>query len=83
MGVPDEMITTQIDGSDYFDAKVAAMRAHATQIAVGGMFYALADRVGQRNFATEQYVLVRGERGPGNGPDGREDDLFASVPGAS
>ncbi len=83
MGVPDEMITTQIDGADYFDAKVAAMRAHATQIAVGGMFYALADRVGQRNFATEQYILVRGERGPGSGPEGREDDLFAAVPGAS
>lgn len=83
MGVPDEQITTQIDGGDYFVAKIAAMRAHATQIAVGGMFYALADRVGQRNFATEQYVLVRGDRGPGNGPEGREDDLFAGVSRAS
>jgi N-acetyl-1-D-myo-inositol-2-amino-2-deoxy-alpha-D-glucopyranoside deacetylase len=83
MGVPDEQITTQIDGSEQFSAKIAAMRAHATQIAVGGMFYALADRVGQKNFATEQYVLVRGDRGPGNGPEGREDDLFAGVLGAS
>jgi N-acetyl-1-D-myo-inositol-2-amino-2-deoxy-alpha-D-glucopyranoside deacetylase len=47
------------------------------------MFYALADRVGQKNFATEQYVLVRGDRGPGDGPAGREDDLFAGVLGAS
>jgi N-acetyl-1-D-myo-inositol-2-amino-2-deoxy-alpha-D-glucopyranoside deacetylase len=83
MGVPDEQITTEIDGADHFDAKIAAMRAHATQIAVGGMFYALADRVGQKNFATEQYVLVRGDRGPGDGPAGREDDLFAGVLGAS
>src|SRR3954453_6761367 len=83
MGVPDEQITTQIDGSEHFDAKIAAMRAHATQIAVGGMFYALADRVGQKNFATEQFVLVRGERGAPDGPEGREDDLFAGIPGAS
>ena len=52
MGVPDEQITTQIDAEDQFSAKIAAMRAHATQIAVGGMFYALADRVGHKNFAT-------------------------------
>jgi hypothetical protein len=26
---------------------------------------------------------VRGERGPGNGPEGREDDLFAGISGAS
>jgi N-acetyl-1-D-myo-inositol-2-amino-2-deoxy-alpha-D-glucopyranoside deacetylase len=83
MGVPDDQITTEIDGRDFFDAKIAAMRAHSTQIAVDGMFFALADRVGQRNFATEQYVLVRGERGPGDGADGRETDLFAGVLGAS
>ena len=74
MGVPDEQITTQIDGEQFFPAKIAAMRAHATQIAVGGMFYALADMVGQKNFATEQYVLVRGERGArrrSGGPGGR------------
>ena len=58
------------------------MRAHATQIAVGGMFYALADMVGQKNFATEQYVLVRGERGMGDGPEGREGELFSGIPGA-
>jgi N-acetyl-1-D-myo-inositol-2-amino-2-deoxy-alpha-D-glucopyranoside deacetylase len=82
MGVPDEQITTEIDGEAHFPAKLAAMRAHATQIAVGGMFFALADKVGQKNFASEQYILTRGERAPGNGPHGREDDLFAGVPGA-
>ena len=36
-----------------------------------------------RNFAREQYVLVRGDRGAGNGPDGREDDLFSGLLSAS
>jgi N-acetyl-1-D-myo-inositol-2-amino-2-deoxy-alpha-D-glucopyranoside deacetylase len=83
IGVPDEQITAEIDGEDFFEAKIAAMRAHATQIAVGGMFYALADMVGQKNFATEQYVLARGQSGIGDGPQGRETDLFSGVLGAS
>ncbi len=33
-GVPDEQVTTEIDGTDYLDAKLAALRAHATQISV-------------------------------------------------
>jgi len=34
--VPDEQVTTEIDGSRYLAAKTAALRAHATQIAVKG-----------------------------------------------
>jgi N-acetyl-1-D-myo-inositol-2-amino-2-deoxy-alpha-D-glucopyranoside deacetylase len=34
--VPDEQVTTEIDGSGYLAAKTAALRAHATQIAVQG-----------------------------------------------
>jgi len=34
--VPDEQVTTEIDGSGYLAAKTAALRAHATQIAVKG-----------------------------------------------
>src|SRR5689334_8274495 len=34
--VPDEQVTTEIDGSAYLEAKTAAMRAHATQITVDG-----------------------------------------------
>ena len=78
-GVPDEVITTEVDGRDHLDAKVAAMRAHASQIAVDGPFFALSNNVGQRAFGLEHYVLVRGERGPASGPDGRESDLFGAV----
>jgi N-acetyl-1-D-myo-inositol-2-amino-2-deoxy-alpha-D-glucopyranoside deacetylase len=78
-GVPDELVTTQVDARDQLEAKVAAMRAHRTQIAVDGPFFALSNNVGQRAFGLEHYVLARGERGPGNGPEGREDDLFAGL----
>lgn len=79
MGVPDDQITTQFDGGDQFDKKMDAMRAHATQIEVDGMFYALADGAGQRAWGTEHFILVRGVRGLSAGPDGREDDLFAGL----
>ncbi|MFP5218284.1 MAG: N-acetyl-1-D-myo-inositol-2-amino-2-deoxy-alpha-D-glucopyranoside deacetylase [Actinomycetes bacterium] len=76
-GVPDEVVTTAVDASEYLDAKLAAMRAHKTQIAVDGPFFALSNKVGQRAFGVEHYVLARGEAVPG--PDGREDDLFAGT----
>ncbi len=78
-GVPDEVVTTEVDASAHLDAKLAAMRAHRTQIAVDGPFFALSNNVGQRAFGVEHFVLVRGERGPGTGPSGREDDLLAGV----
>jgi len=78
-GNPDEDVTTEVDARDQLEAKVAAMRAHRTQIAVDGPFFALSNNIGQRAFGIEHFVLARGERGPGVGPDGREDDLFAGL----
>lgn len=78
-GVRDEQITAAVDGSAFADAKFAAMREHASQIAVDFPFFALADNVGQKAMAVEHYILVRGERGAGLGPSGWEDDLFAGV----
>jgi N-acetyl-1-D-myo-inositol-2-amino-2-deoxy-alpha-D-glucopyranoside deacetylase len=78
-GVPDETVTTEVDARDHLDAKVAAMRAHKTQIAVDGPFFALSNGIGQKAFGREHYVLARGGQGNGDGPDGREDDLFAGL----
>ena len=78
IGVDDEVVTTEIDAREFFDAKVAALRAHRSQVAVDGIFFALADGIGQQAWAVEQYILVRGAPGPA-GPDGREDDLFAGL----
>ncbi|MGN6792154.1 MAG: N-acetyl-1-D-myo-inositol-2-amino-2-deoxy-alpha-D-glucopyranoside deacetylase [Streptosporangiaceae bacterium] len=78
-GVPDEQVTTMIDASDSLDAKLAAMRAHASQIAVDSPFFALSDGVGQRAFGHEYYTLLAGPRGPGAGSQGWEPDLFAGI----
>ncbi|MEV3950121.1 N-acetyl-1-D-myo-inositol-2-amino-2-deoxy-alpha-D-glucopyranoside deacetylase [Streptomyces halstedii] len=79
--VDDGRITTEIDGSAHAAAKTAAMRAHATQIAVDGPFFALSNDLGQPVFTAEYYELVRGT--PGAGPGAREYDLFAGVPDAA
>jgi N-acetyl-1-D-myo-inositol-2-amino-2-deoxy-alpha-D-glucopyranoside deacetylase len=78
MGVPDHTITTVIDASDQVSAKVAALRAHRSQVSVNGMFFELAEGLGNRSWGVEHYVLARGELGE-PGPGGREDDLFAGT----
>ena len=78
-GVADEVVTTEIDARDHLDAKVAALRAHRTQIAVDGPFFALSNHVGQRAFGMEYYILGRGELAAGEGSKDREQDLFAGV----
>jgi N-acetyl-1-D-myo-inositol-2-amino-2-deoxy-alpha-D-glucopyranoside deacetylase len=65
--------TTEIDASAYFGQKLAAMRAHATQITVDAPFFALSDGVRRLASGTEYYTLLAGPRGPGD----REHDLFA------
>ena len=65
--------TTEIDASAWFGQKLAAMRAHATQITVDPPFFALSDGVRRLASGIEYYTLLAGPRGPGD----REDDLFA------
>ncbi len=77
-GTDDDKVTTRIDARDYLDAKLAAMRAHATQIAVDSPFFALSDMVGQRALGTEYYTLLAGPR-RFDEPDGFEPDLFAGL----
>jgi N-acetyl-1-D-myo-inositol-2-amino-2-deoxy-alpha-D-glucopyranoside deacetylase len=75
-GIPDDEVTTAIDGRGYLDAKLAAMREHATQISVEGPFYALSDGIGLRALGTEYYTLLS-PAPPAGSP--REDDLFAGI----
>jgi N-acetyl-1-D-myo-inositol-2-amino-2-deoxy-alpha-D-glucopyranoside deacetylase len=78
-GTADEDVTTEIDATAFLDAKLAAMRAHATQIAVDSPFFALSNNIGQRAFGREYYTLLAGPRGPAAGPHGRESDLFGGI----
>jgi N-acetyl-1-D-myo-inositol-2-amino-2-deoxy-alpha-D-glucopyranoside deacetylase len=82
MGVPDALITARVSAPEQLEAKMAAMRAHRTQIAVDGFFFALADGAGQAAFAVDHYVLTRGTAAPEPaGKDGAavETDLFAGL----
>jgi N-acetyl-1-D-myo-inositol-2-amino-2-deoxy-alpha-D-glucopyranoside deacetylase len=81
-GIPDDEVTTAIDGRGYLDAKLAAMREHATQISVEGPFYALSDGIGLRALGTEYYTLVSPSPPADPSPpagSSREDDLFAGI----
>lgn len=79
--VPDDQVTTAVDASAFTGHKTAAMRAHATQISVDGPFFALSNNLGQLILGTECFRIVHGERGAGADDLGREDDLFAGLPG--
>jgi N-acetyl-1-D-myo-inositol-2-amino-2-deoxy-alpha-D-glucopyranoside deacetylase len=75
-GTDDDKVTAEIDAGEYLDSKLAAMRAHATQIAVDSPFFALSDMVGQKALGTEYYTLLAGPAWTG---EGREPDLFAGL----
>ena len=75
--VPDQLISSEIDGSAYVEAKLEAMRAHATQITVDGPFFALSNNIGNEVWSSELYRIVKGDAVT---PDGlRESDLFAGI----
>jgi N-acetyl-1-D-myo-inositol-2-amino-2-deoxy-alpha-D-glucopyranoside deacetylase len=71
--MPDEQVTAQIDGATHLAAKTAALRAHATQIAVDGDRFALADGAWRPIMAREFYTLL------GAPPPAMTDDLFAGL----
>ena len=75
---PDELVTSVLTAEDFVPHKMAAMKAHPTQISVDGPFFALSNNLGVQVFGDEYYTLVRGEKcGPFN--NNLEQDLFAGV----
>jgi N-acetyl-1-D-myo-inositol-2-amino-2-deoxy-alpha-D-glucopyranoside deacetylase len=79
-GTSDEEVAARIDATEQHEAKVAAMRAHATQIPDTSWLYSIAGNFGSEFMGVEYYTLAAGERGPGSGPHGWESDLFAGIP---
>lgn len=79
MIVPDDLVTTRIDGAAYVARKSAAMRSHATQITVEGGLFALSNGIGQPLMGVEYYRLVIGTLAGPFDADGRETDLFAGL----
>ncbi len=75
---PDRQLSAVIEANDFVEAKLAAMRAHATQITVDGPFFALSNNLGNRVWGSEFYRLAKGRPGPTN-EQGLETDLFAGL----
>ncbi len=76
---PDELVTSVIKAPDYVEQKLAAMKAHETQISIDGPFFALSNNLGLSVWADEYYTLVKGEKSKPFDESGREIDLFAGV----
>lgn len=57
-GLPDDEVSTEIHADSYLNAKLAALRAHATQIMVDGPFFEAAGLVRMRALGTEYYKLL-------------------------
>ena len=75
----DSFVTSLIDGNSYIDAKMAAMKAHHTQIALDGPFFALSNNLGLQVWGHEYYTLVKGEKSAPFDANGRESDLLSGV----
>jgi N-acetyl-1-D-myo-inositol-2-amino-2-deoxy-alpha-D-glucopyranoside deacetylase len=73
---PDEEITTVLDVAAYVPAKLAALRAHATQLAVvdGDVpYFALTNEIAQPILGHDYFVLAHGPA------EGAADDLFGGL----
>jgi N-acetyl-1-D-myo-inositol-2-amino-2-deoxy-alpha-D-glucopyranoside deacetylase len=75
----DEFVTTLIDGNSHVEQKMAAMKAHSTQISLDGPFFALSNNLGLQVWGHEYYTLVRGDKSAPLDDAGRETDIFAGV----
>ena len=72
LGVPDSVITTQVDVSDFVGTKRAAMAAHASQIDENSFFLQMPPEAFSRAFGYEWFIHK------GVVPGVRETSLFAA-----
>lgn len=76
---PDELVTTVVNAPEFVPQKLAAMKAHATQITVDGPFFALSNNLGLSVWGDEYYTLAKGVAAAPFDEKGRELDIFAGV----
>jgi LmbE family N-acetylglucosaminyl deacetylase len=57
-GIPDDQVSAEICADSFLDAKIAALKAHATQIEVDGPFFQAAGLARMRALGTEYYTLL-------------------------
>lgn len=76
--VEDDALTARVDARAHAEQKMAAMKAHATQITVDGPFFALSNNLGNEIWGEEFFRIAKGVACPASGSD-LEDDLFAGL----
>lgn len=74
----DAWVTTRVRALEHEPAKMAALRAHLTQVGTENDFFRLSELVGPEAMGVEYFRLARGRLGP-TGDDGLEHDLFAGL----
>jgi N-acetyl-1-D-myo-inositol-2-amino-2-deoxy-alpha-D-glucopyranoside deacetylase len=77
LGTSDEGIAVEIRGEEHVEAKIKALRAHATQITEDGPFFAGVDVLGHQMWEREYYRFAAGTPFPAG--DSWADDLFAGL----
>ena len=81
--VDDSLVTTCIRAPELVPQKMAALRAHQTQVEEGGDFFLAFEQMGPEAWGNEFYRLVGGSlfggAMVGGAPDELESDLFAGV----
>ena len=75
----DGVVTTKYDGEKYLPKKLAALKAHKTQLIIHGDLFKFSKRLSTRVNGTEYYIRVKGEAVGPYDKNGRELHLFAGV----
>jgi N-acetyl-1-D-myo-inositol-2-amino-2-deoxy-alpha-D-glucopyranoside deacetylase len=60
-GAPDELVTTRVDITHHLPTKLAAMRAHASQMSPDSFFFNVPEEVVGQFLGTEEFVLEDGD----------------------
>lgn len=81
VGLADDQGTTKICAESFLDAKLAALKAHATQIEVDGRFFEAVGLPRMRVLGAEYYMQISGPDAvtTGSRGQGRDDDLFCGM----
>lgn len=76
IGTPDELVTTVVDVNEHLPQKLAALRAHRSQVSADSFFFNLPGELTAMAFGVESFVRHRSDVAV---PDGPEADLFAGL----
>ncbi len=76
--VSDDDLSAMVDASDHVEQKMAAFRAHASQIQLDGPFFALSNNRGDTVWGQEYYRRAKGPSGELD-EHGLESDLFGGL----